>query len=358
MNPKVAGRQARLLAMLQRNDEIRVGRERDCPLSLAQLQSLGEGHPAVIALHDGGLSAQVFHLKVEGHHWCLKRRRAVSRVANPDGQTAFLTELERRREIEALRELHPTLLPNVVCTSFGSARAGILLSPWLRGEPVRTLCERNLAQMLAAEAELARWGWFDWDPSPGNLLDDGQQISLFDFGYTWPFDPRFEFNSNGLCDPEFHVVERLETRTLSGLWLDEVNPLAQFACWRRLTLAWAEQELARLSREGACDPVLARLEGLAGEWRTALSGEEALAANWLKDMYRSHRLDVLDDLGGKSCGPLTLRRLDWLEHALRHLYEELAEGAPLGGMSQSQLLEELARWREQAREWQLNPAPA
>jgi hypothetical protein len=35
-------------------------------------------------------------------------------------------------------------------------------------------------------------------------------------------------------------------------------------------------------------------------------------------MYRSHRLDILDDLSGKSCGPLTLRRLDWLEQAVQN----------------------------------------
>jgi len=91
-------------------------------------------------------------------------------VANLDGKTAFLTELERRREIEALRELHPTVLSHVVCTSFGSARAGVLVSPWLRGVPVHHLNERNLAQMLEVQGELARWGWFDWDPSPGNHL--------------------------------------------------------------------------------------------------------------------------------------------------------------------------------------------
>ncbi|MCS3458748.1 hypothetical protein [Aeromonas sp. BIGb0445] len=355
MNPKVVGRQARLLQMLQRDEEIQIGRERDCPLTLAQLQSLHEGHPAVLEVYHSGLTAQVFHLKVEGHHWCLKRRLPESRVANIDGQTAFLTELERRREIEALREQHPTLLPHVVCTSFGSARAGILLSPWLRGDPVQRLNERNLAQMLAVQGELARWGWFDWDPSPGNLLDDGQQISVFDFGYMWPFDPRFEFNSNGLCDPAFHVVERLETRTLSGLWLGVANPLPQFAYWRGLTLAWAEQELARLGREGACEPVLARLVALGQEWRTALASEEGLAANWLKDMYRSHWLDVQDDLSGQSCTPLTLKRLDWLEHALGHCYEELLAGGTQVSQSQSELLALLASQREQAKGWQLTP---
>lgn len=127
MNPKVEARQARLLQMLESKEEIRIGRERDCPLPLAQLIRLTGDHPDVIKCYGHGLTAEVFHLKVEGHHWCLKRRRKDSLVANVDGKTAFLTELERRREIESLRELHPTILSNVVCTSFGSARAGVLV---------------------------------------------------------------------------------------------------------------------------------------------------------------------------------------------------------------------------------------
>lgn len=349
MNPKVAARQARLLQMLESKEEIRIGRERDCPLPLAQLLRLTEVHPAVVKMYRHGLTAEVFHLKVEDHHWCLKRRRQDSLVANIDGQTAFLTELERRREIEALRELHPTILAQVVCTSFGSARAGVLVSPWLRGEPVKTLNKRNLAQMLAVEAELAHWGWFDWDPSPGNLLDDGQQISVFDFGYMWPFDPRHEFNSNGLADPEFHVPERLETRTLSGLWLDVADPLPLFRHWRELCLAWAREELNYLTREGASAPVLARLQALQEEWQRALVSDDALAANWWRDMYRSHRLDILDDLSGKSCGPLTLRRLDWLEMAVREHFPALAEHlAPdEAGLGQAGLLQKLAGLRGQ-----------
>ena len=351
MNPKVAARQARLLQMLENGDEIRIGRERDCPLPLAQLTRLTEDHPDVVKVYGQGLTAEVFHLKVEGHHWCLKRCRPDSLVANVDGKTAFLTELERRREIESLRELHPTILSNVVCTSFGSARAGVLVSPWLRGDPVRRLNERNLAQMLAVEAELARWGWFDWDPSPGNLLDDGQQISVFDFGYMWPFDPLHEFNSNGLTDPAFHVAERLETRTLSGLWLEEADPLPLFRHWRELCLAWAKGELQYLSREGASAPVLARMQGLVGEWSAALASEQALAANWWRDMYRSHRLDIADDLSGKSCGPMTLRRLDWLEQAVREHFPALADnlGFDEVGLGQAALLQRLGGLREQIR---------
>ena len=46
MNPKVMARQARLLRMLESKEEIRIGRERDCPLPLAQLVKLKDSHPA------------------------------------------------------------------------------------------------------------------------------------------------------------------------------------------------------------------------------------------------------------------------------------------------------------------------
>ena len=155
--------------------------------------------------------------------------------------------------------------------------------------------------------------------------DDGEQICVFYFGYMWTFDPRFEYNSNGLVDPQFHVPERLETRTLSGLWLDEADPLPQFRYWRELCLKWVKREIHHLIREGASAPVLARLHALQGEWSAALASDDALVANWWRDMYRSHRLDVADDLSGQSCGPLTLRRLDWLMQAVTDHYPLLVD---------------------------------
>jgi phage FluMu gp28-like protein len=72
---------------------------------------LKEDHPDVVKVYRHGLTAEVFHLKVEGHHWCLKRCRPRLLVANVDGKTAFLTELERRREIEACGSCTPPSSP-------------------------------------------------------------------------------------------------------------------------------------------------------------------------------------------------------------------------------------------------------
>ncbi|MBP8152189.1 MAG: hypothetical protein KAX85_01560, partial [Aeromonas sp.] len=101
------------------------------------------------------------------------------------------------------------------------------------------------------------------------------------------------------------------------------------------------------------------MQGLVGEWSAALASDEALAANWWRDMYRSHRLDIQDDLSGKSCGPMTLRRLDWLEQAVRDHFPALAEnlGPDEAGLSQAALLQRLGGLREQIRA-NLLPTPA
>ncbi|HHQ4568861.1 TPA: hypothetical protein ACSP2E_004254, partial [Aeromonas hydrophila] len=75
------------------------------------------------------------------------------------------------------------------------------------------------------------------------------------------------------------------------------------------------------------------------------------AANWWRDMYRSHRLDIADDLSGKSCGPLTLRRLDWLQQAVTEHFAELVDnlGPDEVGLSQAALLSRLEGLREEIR---------
>ena len=47
---------------------------------------------------DDGLTARVYRVQLAGRDWALKvARRPV--VQNPDGQTSFLNELQRRRDL-------------------------------------------------------------------------------------------------------------------------------------------------------------------------------------------------------------------------------------------------------------------
>ncbi|MGL5225459.1 MAG: hypothetical protein ACRC8Q_09105, partial [Aeromonas sp.] len=91
-------------------------------------------------------------------------------------------------------------------------------------------------------------------------------------------------------------------------------------------------------------PVLARLHNLQQEWSIALASDEALAANWWRDMYRSHRLMVaafLDD-PRISRDPFILRRLDWLTQALTDHYPLLGASLPVAQASPGEVLQDKA----------------
>ena len=61
-------------------------------------------------------------------------------------------------------------------------------------------------------------------------------------------------------------------------------------------------------------------------WRNALAGDPG--GLYLQEAWRSHWLDVKDDLSGQSCTPLTLQRLAWLRDKATALHADLlASGA-------------------------------
>ena len=83
------------------------------------------------------------------------------------------------------------------------------------------------------------------------------------------------------------------------------------------------RKLAELTRLGASPQVLAWQTGLVRRWQRALDNQAALKDLYLVEGYRSHLLDVHDDLSGKSCTPLTLQRIDAVEQTLRERFSLL-----------------------------------
>lgn len=324
-------RQQAQLAFLASGEEIELGRAEDGPLPPAQLATLAAHDPRVVEHIGSGLTAEVWRLRVAGRDWALKRERPEPRVHNVDGRTAFLNELQRRAEFERLRAEPGGDLRwrGIAATTWASLRGGLLVSPWIAGEAVVRWDERRLVQHFETGIAMLLAGLFDWDPSPGNLLDDGVQLRLFDFGYTYRFDPLRHFNSagDGRSAPQFHLAERLETRNLSASWLaleeaggDEAA-LDAFRTAKRVALDAYRRLEAALRSRGATAEVLAWVGAIAARWQAGLAGD--LRALYREDAWRSHRLDVADDLAGRSCTPLTLRRIDWLA---RHA---CTEGPPI-----------------------------
>lgn len=301
-----AARQAQALAWLASAQDFELGDAAALPWPAEQLDAMDATHPAVQQLLDGGLSAQVLQLRAaDGRLWALKRARAESRVRNADGQTAFLNELQRHAELRGAG-------PGIVQPLYGSLRRGWLLSPWLQGQTPDLGDARAAAALLQAAFALLRRGCFEWDYAPGNLIDDGQQVWLFDFGYCYRFDPLTQFNSagNGVEHPEHHVVERIEARALFAALLDHAEPLAAFLRWRQLALQACSAWQAELQARGAAAFIVDDWARRLDAWAQGLAQDPERL--YLEAARAAHQADLLDDLRGQSCTPRTLRRADWL----------------------------------------------
>ncbi len=338
------------------------------PWSAAELRRLDAGSPGVLRRIASGLTSVVFQLRDDaGRHWALKRAWPQARVHNVDGQTSFLNEVQRRADINGLLARGGGLpgLAALPHTRYADYRAGLILSPWIDGSAVTDWDERRLLQVLQAACALWLEGLFEWDLSGGNLLDDGRQMRLFDFGYCYRFDPLRQFNpaGSGIGVPLFHPAERFETRHLSGVLLAlerDVGEAAALALFRRAKQAaveaYAELRAAAAAR-GASAEVLGWLDGIGASWRTGLrDGAEAL---YFAEQWRSHALDLADDLGGRSCTATTLARADWLLAALRS-HPQAVRGALFGadaGLDAAALRARYAGYREQAALWQITAPP-
>lgn len=356
MTPEQQRHQAQL-AFAASGAELEVGSLADCPLPIEQLLATTATSPWVTRHFAGGLTAEVYRIEAGGRPWTLKRARERCKVVNVDGQTSFLNEVQRRAEIQRLkaRPGGAERFAALVDTRYASYRRGLLLSPWIDGEAVRDWDERQLLQLFDCLHELLLEGLFEWDLCPGNLLDDGR-IRLFDFGYMYRFDPLREFNSNGTAMPQFHCAERFETRHyfahLLGLEKQsEARALDAFALEKRIALQAYQRLQRELRQRGASPGVLAWLETIGRRWQGAL--RDGLEGLYLQEAWRSHWLDLHDDLGGQTCTPLTLARIDWLHACLAARHPDLRRLGLLEGRPVDTWRQQLDQAREQALAWQI-----
>lgn len=355
-------RQASQLAFAAGSEDLEVGRQDDCPLPVEELLCLQPDDERVQARLVSGLTAEVLRVRIDGRDWTLKKARERCLVANVDGQTSFLNEVQRRADIARLKSNPATAdrMQAMVDTCYASYRRGIIVSPWIAGVTVADWDERRLRQFFAAGAELILAGLFEWDFCPGNILDDGH-VRLFDFGYMYRFDPLTDFNSNGRETPLFHLAERFETRNFSAFLLrielaQGVDAAVQALCAeKRIALETYERLVCELMARGVHQQVESWLRAIIEGWQQGLRYEPY--GLYLAECWRSHRLDVMDDLHGHSCTPLTLQRIAWLEQALQQHGSDLRR---LGAFfwddalaTPHQLAQTLAEARRQALAWQL-----
>ncbi len=340
-----AQRHASQLAFEASGADLRIGDATALPLPLDTLQSLKPGDAHVVEAFTEGLTAWVYHIRVDGKDYNVKIKRPQSLVKNVDGQTSFLNEVQRRRDFNRLQQgTHEPGIEHIVHTLYASYREGIMVSPWIEGGVLQNFNERTLSQVLNAAVAVELSGFLEWDLCPGNILDDGNKVWLFDFGYCFPFDPLTEYNSNGLRDPLFHSVERFETRNFFGHLLKlesqwshaEIRSL--FELEKRLALEAFQHKYQVLKQRGACEAVLSWIERICERWQGALSSAARLDDLMLVEGYRSHLIDIYDDLHGQSCTPMTLKKVAKVKEILTEHFELLLkhDGLFFGDESKTQ----------------------
>ena len=360
-----AQRQTEQLDFVANGASLVLGSLADFPLDLATLKDLQASDPCVEAMLDSGLTARVYRLNAQGRRWTLKRARPQARVRNVDGQTSFLNEVQRRVDLERLKRQPGSekRWAGIVDTVFASFRDGVMLSPWIDGRHIDNWDERKLSQVLGLTCELWLEGLFEWDLCRGNLLDDGQQLRLFDFGYMYRFNPLQQFSSagHGTDVPLFHPAERFESRCFCAALLDIEQSrgrdaaLALYRLEKEIALEAYRDMRSRNAARGGSAVVQTWLDGIVMRWEQALVGD--LGSLYLAENWRSHVLDLDDDLRGQTCTPMTLRRADWVLAALHEHEGALrAQQAFFWGdesRNASQLRDRYEEHRREARRFQL-----
>ncbi|MFA0087638.1 phosphotransferase [Vibrio sp. 10N.261.51.F12] len=317
-------------------DNLVVGHLNHCPISPEELALTTSQSPYVIQTFDSGLTAEVYRIRLDGKDFTLKKKRPVARVKNLDGQFSFLNEVQRRSDFQKVKD-DPETSESFKCiveTVYADYRLGIILSDWIEGEPIKQLTPSLLSQLFSTLSACERIGLFEWDLCSGNLLnDDNQQLWLFDFGYMYPFDPLTELNSNGVDDPRFQFCERFETRFFSGWILEQGHShrqsLEAFRRVKQAAMNALEEKQAWLQGNNASLEVIGFTERLRDQYRAALESDEALDKIFTLEMFRSHVLDIEDDLDGKSCTPITIQRVNVVLDMIDEFYPVLNDQGAL-----------------------------
>ncbi|OAJ93246.1 AarF/UbiB family protein [Vibrio bivalvicida] len=309
-----------------------VGCAKQCPIGPELLAATTADSDYVVGTFQSGLTAEVFRVRFDGKDYTLKKKRPEAKVKNLDGQYSFLNEVQRRFDIQQQKDNTKTSqdFECIVSTIYADYRLGIILSDWIEGEPVKQVTSSMLSQLFSTLSACEKIGLFEWDLCAGNLLVDEQhKLWLFDFGYMYSFNPLKELNSNGLEAPMFNFCERFETRFLSG-WLLENDfsyneSIEIFRNVKYEALNTLIKQISWLRNNSADLGVLTEKENLAKRYQQALENDQELDSLFQVEMFRSHVLDIEDDLDGQSCTPTTIKRVMTVLSMLNEAYSELVE---------------------------------
>lgn len=304
------------MKFINSNSEVEVGTLDNFNLSADELQIIDKDSKYVVNVFEGGLTAVVYKLSIGGKFYNLKKKRDNILVQNIDGQTSFLNEVQRRNDFNNLKKKDEQSFKGIVDTIYASFQKGIILSPWISGEHISMCSKKIYESLFSTLLNMELGGIFEWDLSGGNILVVGDEIRLFDFGYTYKFNPLTQFNSDGMESPLFHMAERFETRFFMQYLMDlehnsnRENRHKAYKEEKEGALHIYKKKLEYVVKNEGSKNIANWINKIILSWEEGLSSDEKLEELYEIEAFRSYVLDIGDDVGGKSCTKSTIKKID------------------------------------------------
>ena len=325
-------RQEEQLNFLKTGKNIEVGNIDNLPINIEEIKMIDEKSKCLKEVHDDGLTAKVFKIEINGNLYNLKKKRNEILVKNVDGQTSFLNEIQRRRDFEKLRKENEVLDKGIIKTIYANLKEGFIFSEWIEGNSIKEYKRDIFKNIFNLLVNIELNGIMEWDVCSGNiLLDKKGDIKLFDFGYTYLFNPLKEFNSEGKSEPLFHSVERFETRTFMQYLLDKEletnnkNTLKLYKIEKEEAIKAYNYKINWLTENNADLDIIEYFENLVKKWENNIQNNDSLKNLYDLERFRSYILDVQDDLSGKSCTPKTLQKVEIILDIIERKHSFLKE---------------------------------
>jgi hypothetical protein len=319
-------RRAYQLDFLKSKQNIIIGSLEDFPLDAKQLQLLDQNNDLTFAYLESGLTSIVINFEINKQKYSLKKKRDEILVKNIDGQTSFLNEIQRRKELESLKQTNKVLKAGIVDTIYANLDEGIILSKYIDGNHISHYSKKQLRNLFSLLYELEMNGFFEWDLCRGNILstDDGHHL-LFDFGYMYRYNPLKEFNNEGVLYPKFYLVERFETRQYIDYLskLSEDNRLSEYRILLKEKQLYLDRKISYLIEHHADGIIIDEYKTQNTHIHKVLSDNTLFEEEWIYHLYNMLTLEIEDDLSGKSCTLGTLKKVEKVIEVIDKHYEFL-----------------------------------
>lgn len=347
---------------LESKQEIEVGRKSELPIAIDEILKINKNSDCVVEEISSGLTAIIYKISIDNRFYNLKKKRENILVKNIDGQTSFLNEIQRRKNFYSYKSTEPENFSNIVDTIYASLNKGFILSEWIEGEIIKDFNQKIISDIFQTHLEIEKKGLFECDLSSGNLLIDKQnKVRFFDFGYMYPYNPLIHFNSDGRLLPIFHLCERLESRSLMQYLMDIENQpelmVETFENTKKLALETYTNKLYWLEKNNADNEVIEWQKSFLNLWEYGLKSQDNLLKVYELEAFRSYILDVHDDISGKSCTRVTLKKIDKIIEKIQNKYTFLRfhKGLFWGdeALSLSDLLDKYLKIKEKVIEYQI-----